>query len=405
MRIPRTLALVLAGGTGSRMACLTDDRPKPVLPVGGTYRLIDVALSNLAHSHITDVGLVQQYLPRRLNDYLSGGRPWDLDRSHGGLHLLPPFEGGEGAGFAQGNADAIHRQADFIRAQDPELVLVLSADHLYTMDFLQVLSTHLDADADLTIVTTAIGGDPGRYGVVEADDRGRVTSFVYKPSADDLPPTAGGGAPTTVATEVFVYSAPVLLEALDLLAREHGQLDDYGDQLVPWFVANRLVVEHRHGGYWLDLGTLQSYWTANLQLLDGDGATLDDPSWPIWSAQPQLPPARVRGGASITDAWLASGADVAGEVVHSVVGTRAVVDAGATVVDSVLLDGVRIGAGVTLTNCIVDVGAQVSGGSVRGSADTVTVIAGDGRVHTREPLDPGAALPSLLAGGITKESS
>ncbi len=387
MRIPRTLALVLAGGAGSRLSCLTQRRPKPVLPMGGTYRLIDIALSNLAHSHITDVGLVEQYLPRQLNDYLSAGRPWDLDRNHGGLQVLPPFEGGSGAGFASGNADSMHRQRDFIRDSGCELVLVLSADHLYTMNFLEAISTHLDARADLTIVTTRVDERADRYGVVTVDDRGRVTGFDYKP---DEP------AGNLVATEVFVYDAAVLLETMEALAAD-GELADFGHELVPWLVENRRVVEHRHHGYWIDVGTIQSYWTANLQLLDGDGVRLDDPTWAIWSAQPQLPPARVATGASVSDSFLSSGSTVEGTVEHSVIGTNAVVEAGAVVRDSVLLDGVRVSAGVELRNCVVDIGATVSGGSTRGSEGVITLINSDGVIDRRETMNTEATLPRGFA--------
>ena len=385
MRIPRTLALVLAGGKGSRMGCLTEDRPKPTLPVGGTYRLIDISLSNLAHSHISHIGLVQQYLPHPLNNYVRAGRPWDLDRNHGGLQVLPPFEGGPGEGFAEGNADAVHRQRDIIREHDPEIVIVLSADHLYTMNFLEAITTHLDHDADLTIVTTQVEESAARYGVVTVDDAGRVTDFEYKP---DEP------SGNLVTTEVFLYRASTLLETLDRLHAEVGELGDYGEHLVPWLVENATVVEHRHTGYWMDLGTLQSYWTANMHLVDGEGVTLDDPEWPIHSAQPQLPPARVVAGASVTDSLLASGSCVAGTVTRSIVGTGATVDEGATVVRSVLMDGARIGPGVTLTNCIVATGAQVTGGSHRGSEDAVTVIGPDGLVADRTELDDAAMLPT-----------
>lgn len=384
MRIPRTLALILAGGKGSRLSSLTDERVKPVLPVGGTYRLIDVSLSNLAHSHISDVGVIQQYLPHSLNDYLANGRPWDLDRSHGGLKVLPPFTGGEGEGFAQGNTDSIYRQRDYIAAHPSDYVLVLSADHLYTMNYLDVIDTHQRTQADLTIVTTEISETAKRYGVVGVDNSGRVSSFDYKP---DEP------AGSLVATEVFLYTTEVLLDALDALIRENGELEDYGHDLVPYFVEYHTVMEHRHHGYWLDLGTLQSYWTANLQLLDGDGATLDDPDWPIYSAMPQLSPARIVKGSKVADSMISAGACVEGTVQHSVIGPRVVIEAGASVTDSVVLDGARIGSGVQLVNCIVGHDAEVRGGSARGSADTVTLIGPDGNIDERESFDYDAVLP------------
>ena len=160
-----------------RLKSLTDERVKPALPVGGTFRLIDIALSNLAHSHLADVGLIEQFLPHALNSYLAAGRPWDLDRNHGGLQVLPPFEGGPGEGFASGNADSIHRQRTFIRGFGADHVLILSADHLYTMNFLDVLETHVTAGADLTIVTTLINEDASRYGVVQADGEGNEYGF------------------------------------------------------------------------------------------------------------------------------------------------------------------------------------------------------------------------------------
>ena len=383
MRIPRTLALVLAGGKGSRLAALTEKKVKPALPVAGTYRLVDVALSNLVHSHISDVWVVQQYLPHSLNRHLANGRPWDLDRTHGGLQVLPPYEGTEDAGFAEGNADSLYRQKDLIRDFAPDLVLVLSADHLYTLNFLDVIETHREKGADLTMVTTVVDEDPSRYGVVQADDDGRVTGFDYKPERPQG---------RLVAGEMFLYDAQQLLAALEELHEQEGQLEDYGHDLVPWFVAHRTVVEHRLEGYWMDLGTLQSYWTAHLQVLDGEGVTLDDPDWPILSAQPQLVPARIEGGADVRRSMVAAGSTVRGTVEHSVLGPGVVVEEGATVRHSVLLDGVRVPAGAHLENVVADVGAGIPAG-VHGGPGAVTLLDGSGAVSVTEEFDRRAALP------------
>lgn len=384
MRIPRVLAIVLAGGKGSRLGALTDRRVKPALPLGGTYRLIDVSMSNLMHSHLSDVWVVEQYLPHSLNRQLGNGRPWDFDRTHGGLQVLPPFQGGSGEGFPQGNSDSLHRQRELIRDFAPDLVLVLSADHLYTLNFLDVLDTHRDAQADLTMVTTEVPEDPSRYSVVRVDDDGRVTDFAYKPEEPQ------GGL---VAAEMFLFQTDQLLEALDDLHETQGQLEDYGHDLIPWFMQRRRVVEHRLEGYWMDLGTLQSYWTAHLQLLDGDGASLDDPDWPIVSGQPQLLPARFAASAEVSESMISAGAEIRGTVEHSVVGPGVVVEEGAVVRHSVLLDGVRVGPGVILENVIADEGAQITGGSRRGTDDAVTLIGADGLVSTAEPFDRSARLP------------
>ncbi|MCT1438280.1 glucose-1-phosphate adenylyltransferase family protein [Brachybacterium paraconglomeratum] len=371
MRIPRTLAIVLAGGQGSRMGALTDEQAKPALRVGGSYRLIDIALSNLANSHLRAVWVVEQYLPHSLNEHLSAGRPWDLDRTHDGLRTLTPFEGAEGEGFATGNSDTLWRQKELIAEFAPEIVLVLSADHLYTIDLLDVLDTHAAADAELTMVTTRLPQDASRHGVVRTGEGGIVEEFWYKP---EDPPT------DLVATEIFCFDAPALLEALKTLPERVGELQDWGDDLIPHFVERHRTVEHRLEGYWRDIGTLASYWAAHMHLLDGDGVTLDDPDWPIFSAQPQLLPARVRDGAAVSTSLLAQGSDVAGSVTRSVISPGAVVEAGAELVECVVLDGAHVGAGARLRGCLVQDDAQVPPGARLGDDDVVTLVGVDGTV-------------------------
>jgi glucose-1-phosphate adenylyltransferase len=376
MRIPRILALVLAGGKGSRLGPLTEHRAKPALPVAGTYRLIDVAMSNLMHSHISNVWMVQQYLPHGLNEHLANGRPWDLDRSHGGLQVLPPYQGAEGEGFADGNTDALHRHRDLISAFDPELVLVLSADHLYTLDYLDVVDTHRAAGADLTMVTTEVDEEPTRFGVVQVDGGGRVTGFAYKPEDP---------VGRLVAAEVLLYSTEALLDALEALAVEQDRLGDYGEDLVPHLVEHGVVVEHRLDGYWRDLGTIASYWSAHMELLDGNGPRMDDPAWPILTAQPQLLPARIERSAQVHDSLVAAGAQVRGTVERSVLGPRVVVETGAVVRSSVLLDGVHVPAGAVLDHVVADVGAQLPAAEV-GWDGEITVVDADGAVALREPV-------------------
>ncbi|MBO1031231.1 NTP transferase domain-containing protein [Tessaracoccus sp. SD287] len=388
MRVPRILAIVLAGGKGSRLEALTDTRPKPTLPIGGSFALIDVSLSNLVHAHISDVWVVEQFRAGHLNAHLSNGRPWDLDRSHGGLVMAPPFEGGHGEGFAEGNADSLARQLTAMREFDPEHVLVLSADHLYRLNYLDVLDTHLQAEADLTVVTTQRSGDVSRYGVVDVNQAGQLTGFEDKPE---------GRRDAIVLTEVFLYRAGSLFTALDTLLAEHNQLQDYGDELLPHLLETHTVVAHELDGYWMDLGTLQSYWTANLHLVDGDAFSLDDPDWPMYSAQPHRMPARLGAFARVTNSLVAGGSTVHGQVEHSVIGVDAEVADGAVVRDSVLLEGAVVQSGVDLVNCIVDAGAQVTGPGQIGQPGFVTLIGADGGVAVRKELDDDSPLPRLGA--------
>lgn len=376
MRIPRMLAIVLAGGAGSRLDALTDHRTKPAVRVAGNYRLIDVALSNLANSHVRDVWVVEQFLPHALNEHLSNGRPWDLDRTHAGLRILAPFTGGTGEGLPEGNSDSLWHFRRQIASFEPELVLVMSADHLFTLNLTDVVDTHRDAGADLTIVTTRHDGDASRYGVVKVGTKGVIEEFWYKP---EEPPT------DLVVTETFCFDGPALLTALEELGGEDG-LDDYGEDLIPHFVENHTVVEHRLEGYWQDIGTLSAYWRAHMELLDGTGVDLDDPEWPIFTAPPQLVPARVGSSAEVAESMLASGSVVKGVVRHSVIGPSVQVEEGAHLEDCVVLDGARIGAGVHLSGCIVDEGAQLEGPMEVRTKDCVTLINGAGEVVRTEQV-------------------
>lgn len=377
MSEPSVLAVILAGGTGGRLGALTDGKAKPVVPVGGTYRLIDIPLSNLHHSHISDVWVVEQYQPKSINDHLANGRPWDLDRTNGGLRVLPPFQGEHGEGFAAGNADGLYRQAEFIREFNPDLVLVLSADHLYQLDYRDVVKTHQETGAVLTMVTTRFDGDASQHGVVEVDGA-RVTGFEYKP---EEPRT------DVVAAEIFLYSTDVLLDTLAELHERDGELEDYGDQLIPHLVEHSTVAEHRLESYWLDLGTPKNYHRAHMDLLAGNGLAFDDPAWPILSASPRRLPAFIADTARIGSSLVSPGASIAGTVEHSVIGPDAVVEEGAVVEHSVVLDRATVPAGAVLRWTIVDADARLSPGSEIGEAGVVTVVDAQGKATRPDEQD------------------
>jgi len=329
------------------MDVLTDTRAKPALPLAGSYRLIDVPLSNCVNSGLEDVWIVEQYQAHTLNEHLVNGRPWDLDRTMGGLRLLPPYTGDDDSGWHHGNADAIFRNRRLISAFEPELVLVLSADHVYRLDYGDVIAFHGERDADVTLVTTEVPKRlAGRFGTVETADDGRVTRFEYKPDE----PSSG-----TVTTEVFVYSADVLLKTLDELAADNDELEDFGHQLLPELVQRGNAWTYPLDGYWRDVGTIASYWRTHQDLLRSEPPIrLDDPEWPLRSNSPQRLPARVDAGAVVEDSLLAPGCRISGTVRNSVLGPDVVVEAGAVVDGCVAFDGVVVEAAARIAGAIVD---------------------------------------------------
>jgi glucose-1-phosphate adenylyltransferase len=351
---PKVLALVMAGGEGSRLELLTERRAKPAVPFAGVFRLIDFPLSNCVHSGIEDVWVLQQYRLQSLNDELANGRPWDLDRTYGGLRLLPPQLGsGEEDGFHEGNADAIWRNRQLITEHDPEVVLVLSADHVYRLDYGEVLARHRDRGAGVTVVTTEVPDEreASRLAVVTVADDGRLRGFYYKP---DEPPT------TRVATEVFAFDTGRLLATLDELAAGDGELKDFGHGLLPRMVDAGEAVEHRMAGYWRDVGTVPAYWQAHMDLLDPERPLeLDDPAWPVLGRAPHRLPARVEGSARLDRALLSPGTTVCGEVTRSVLGPGVVVEPGASVRDAVLLDDCVVAAGARVERAVLDRGVRV----------------------------------------------
>jgi glucose-1-phosphate adenylyltransferase len=385
------LALVLAGGEGSRLAPLTATRAKPSLPYGGVYRLIDFPLSNCLHSGIDDVWVLQQYEPHELTRQLANGRPWDLDRTHGGLRILHPYVGDNEGSWYEGNADALFRNRDVISEFAPELLLVLSADHVYKLDYATAVAHHRETGAAVTIVTTEVApDDAGRYGIVETDGEGRVTGFDYKP---DEPKTR------TAAAEVFVYDAKALVETLAAMASEGGVGGDFGDALLPRLVGEGGARSHPLEGYWRDVGTVDSYWRSHMDLLEPEPAfVLDDPEWPILTLGVQRPPARIERTARIDSSWISAGAVVRGTVERSVLGPGVLVDEGATVRESVVFHDVRIARGASVERAVVDELASIeAGATVGGDRGDLTVVGRAVRVAANTAFADGSAVDATPA--------
>ena len=397
------------------MDVLTETRAKPALPYAGVYRLIDFPLSNCVHSAIGDVWVVEQFQPHALNDHLINGRPWDLDRTSGGLRIMPPFTGDAGAGFSEGNADAIYQNRRFIRDFDPDVLLVLSADHVYRLDYRDVVDAHLDAGVAVTMVTTRAPEDPSRFGVVQVGDGGRVTGFEYKPKR----PTGD-----VVTAEVFAYDARVLLDLVESLADEAeraqggsadekrggAQLKDFGDSIIPRLVGDGRAAAFPLDGYWRDVGVIESYWASHMELLgrSDDGRPtldLDRPEWPILTYATMRRPALVTASARIENSFVAPGCTVRGRVVNSVLSPGVVIEEGAVVRDSVLFHDAVVRRGASIGAAILDVRVEVGADSAVGAPDDggasrdprrppPIAVVGRGRALVAgSAVEPGARVP------------
>ncbi len=392
----KILVLIMAGGAGSRMDTLTKVRAKPVLPFAGVYHLIDFPLSNCMHSGLTDVWVIEQFQPHNLNQHLANGRPWDLDRTYGGLRIIPPHTGASGSGFHQGNADAIYRNRRFIREFDPELILVLSADHIYKLDYQGAIDFHRKHNAGITIITTEVTLEAAhRFGTVEVDEQGRVTGFQYKP---DEPKSS------IVTTEVFVYSAAMLLDTLDELAAQGSAdqdqepaLRDFGHELLPRLVEEGRAFAFPLQGYWRDVGVIEDYWQAHMDLLaQNQRLDLDDPVWPILTYGVQRMPARIHDGSRIRNSLIAPGCEIYGHVEQSVLGPGVVVEAGATVRNSIIFSDTRVEGRASVIRAIVDSDVVIGqGASVdEGTNGEITLIGQKAKIAANACIRAGEHVES-----------
>ena len=406
------LALVQAGGQGSRMDVLTRERAKPALPYGGVHRLIDFALSGLVHADLADVWVSLEYQVTSIDEYLSGGRPWSLDRNRGGFRRIVPQTGTGPAtesGFAHGNGDLLLRMSADIEAFGASTLVVCSADHVFNMDLGPVIDDHLAAGRTATVLTSEVSKkDASDNVVVLAGRGGRVTGVEQKPSR----PSAG-----TVATEIFVYDTEALLTTLHDLRRElvgeqdaEDQADgdsgigDFGEHLLPRLVEGGKVAAVPLTGYWRDVGQPGLYLQSHRDLLRGKVDVFDHPGRPVISHWPDRPAARVRGTGDCRDSMLSPGADVAGLVVGSVLGPGVVVEKGAEVHDSVVMDDCVIRSGAVVRTAVLDERCEVAAGSRVGAEpsrrvahDDDMVLAGRdsrivGEVAAGARLEPGSAL-------------
>ncbi|MPZ23866.1 MAG: glucose-1-phosphate adenylyltransferase [Dehalococcoidia bacterium] len=363
--VNRVLGLILAGGKGERLSILAEERAKPAVIFGGKYRIIDFTLSNCVNSGINRVGVLTQYRPRSLNDHIGIGRPWDLDRASGGVVLLQPYVGRSAGDWYRGTADAVYQNLYFVEESRAEQVLVLSGDHIYNMRYDQMIDFHRQNKADATVAVVEVPiEEASRYGIVHADEDGRVIEFIEKPSR---PPA------NTVSMGVYVFNRETLIERLTEDAHDELSGRDFGHNLLPAMVGKDEVYAYRFPGYWRDVGTIDVYWQAHMDLVaDLPEFNLYDFDNPVVTRHQERPPSKLGPHAAISRSLISSGAIVNGTVQRSVLSPGVFVAEGATVADSILFDDVVIRQDCVINRCIIDKRVEVRPRSQLGFGDDLT---------------------------------
>ena len=339
------IAMLLAGGQGSRLGVLTAKVAKPAVAFGGKYRIIDFPLSNCINSGIDTVGVLTQYQPLRLNTHIGIGIPWDLDRNIGGVTILPPYEKSNSSEWYTGTANAIYQNLDYMETFNPDYVLILSGDHIYKMDYEVMLDYHKENNADVTIAAMPVPiEEAGRFGIVITDEDGRITEFQEKPPQPKSNLASMG---------IYIFSWPALKEALVALKDEPGC--DFGKHIIPYcHEKNERLFAYEYNGYWKDVGTLGSYWEANMELIDIiPEFNLYEEFWKIYTNSDIIPPQYISGQSVIERSIIGDGSEVYGEVHNCVIGSGVTIGEGTVVRDSIILKDVSIGKGCVIDKSII----------------------------------------------------
>ncbi|MCD8005032.1 MAG: glucose-1-phosphate adenylyltransferase [Oscillospiraceae bacterium] len=394
------VAMLLAGGQGSRLYALTSHVAKPAVPFGGKYRIIDFPLSNCINSGIDTVGVLTQYQPLELNAYLGSGQPWDLDRSDGGAHVLPPYvQAGDQGTWYKGTANAIYQNIGFLELYDPEYVLILSGDHIYKMDYSRLIRRHKESGAACTISVLEVPmEDASRFGIMETDGAGRVTRFQEKPSQPKSNLASMG---------IYVFTWSKLRSYLEA---DEASSNDFGKNIIPAMLeAGEHLGTYRFSGYWKDVGTIRSLWDANMDMLcPTAGFGLYDEEWPIYTRSPIRPPHVTGVHADVSHSLLTGGCVVDGTVKDSVLFHSVTVESGAYIRASVLMPGSVVKAGARVEYAIVAERAVIGEGAVVGGEPEegepeIAVVASDLLVSPGAHVPAGAMIEENVEGGVKNE--
>ena len=355
----KCVAMLLAGGQGSRLYALTQKVAKPAIPYGGKNRFIDFPLSNCINSGIDTVGVLTQYQPMVLNEYIGNGQPWDLDKMHGGVHVLPPYQTAAGASWYEGTANAIYQNMAFIERYDPEYVIVLGGDHIYKMDYSKMLDYHIANNADSTIdVIDVPRSEASRFGIMTCDEEGRIVDFTEKPKEPKS---------TLASMGIYVFSWEKLRKYLIENENANTGSKDFGKDIIPAMLANdERLFAYEFEGYWKDVGTLDSLWEANMDLLSPNvPLNLYDPNWKVYSRHNNMPPQYIGKNAHVENSMITEGSVVDGTVDFSIISSGVTIEEGASVKYSIVMPGTTIKKNAVVEyaiigeNCVVESDAMI----------------------------------------------
>ena len=367
------VAMLLAGGQGTRLQVLTKDMAKPAVPFGGKYRIIDFPLSNCSNSGISTVGVLTQFMPLELNSYMGNGNPWDLDRVDGGLTILPPYTAGKTGEWYKGTANAIYQNIKYIDQYDPEYVLILSGDHIYKMNYNKMLQFHKEKKADLTVAHINVPlEEASRFGILNTDDDLRIVEFLEKPEHP---------VSTKASMGIYIFNWKVLREYLIRDEENPESEKDFGKNIIPMLLEERRVYAFPFEGYWKDVGTIESLWEANMDLIKRkDEFNISDKSWKIYYRHEGRLPQFIAESAEVTDSMISDGTIVLGKVHESILSSGVSVGKNAKVLGSIIMQNAVIEEGATVVNSIIAEGTVVKSGVTVGheeiepGKDMITVI-------------------------------
>ena len=383
------VAMLLAGGQGSRLYTLTEKTAKPAVVFGGKYRIIDFTLSNCVNSGIDTVGVLTQYQPLVLNEYIGNGQPWDLDKTYGGAMVLPPYQRQKGADWYSGTANAIYQNIDFIARYDPDYVLILSGDHIYKMDYYAMLDYHKKNNADCTIAVIDVPlAEASRFGIMNTNDDGSIYQFEEKPKEPKS---------TKASMGIYIFNKQKLFDYLTADEADPNSSKDFGKNIIPAMLeGGERMFAYPFSGYWKDVGTISSLWEANMDLLGEKPVfNLKEPSWRIYSRNSTEPPHYAGDNSIIVNSLITEGCEIYGRVENSVLSNGVTVEAGAVVKDSVIMKGTVIKAGAVVNYTVMDGDTVVGCGcSIGGDKENgqITLVGGGLSIPDGTVIDPGTMI-------------